>query len=203
MALNPVQRPSEWHPPAALGIPPSLRDHVSTLSGAYVNSGRMASGVAQLNSATAMWTEMSGQRQDTMDRRIGEVAQDLGSVRRDVQADLERTHRNLAAEAEVMQQQFEVMQQQFQAMQQRFQNRLQDELGHTKTRVHEQLERCFGQVQSRLANLGADERVQVDKTLEHVRTCTSRLENDIMATEVSYMQSLSHLVVYNSWTTAW
>ncbi|CAD6884484.1 unnamed protein product [Tilletia laevis] len=183
--MEPPQRPTGWHPPAAAGVPGNLIRYASALEGAYLNSGRLSDGLARLNSVTLSLSSVSEHNVKEMERLHGQLLNDLQHLEDGVKHELTTAQGRLQMQVQGMQAQ------------------LQEELDQTHQRVHQQLLAGLRRIRGQMVATNEASSVQLEAAVSDVSGCAAQLRTDIQHNEADYMQALSQLLIYNSWTSAW
>ncbi|KAE8221159.1 hypothetical protein CF319_g5437 [Tilletia indica] len=181
-----------WRPPNIPGIPASLQENAENIRGAYVNSGRMSGGLGRLQSTTYLFkraaahnTTATGQARDGV-RRI--LAQMQGGVKKhllDTQARLDREVLRVDREMDSLK------------------DLVVAELDFTQQNVDRDVVATMGEVESVLAGVGQGTEQELQAAISSLKQCSSDLERDINAAESDYMASLSQILAYSSWSSAW
>ncbi|KAK0521952.1 hypothetical protein OC834_006468 [Tilletia horrida] len=183
--MEAAQEPRAWQAPFANGIPASLQQYSGTLQGAYLNSGRMSEGVAQLHALDASASRLMGRRQQLTSDMEGIVTHTLSVVEKDVKAELHSTQSKLAHEVQSLQ------------------SRIETEMANIELRVCSRLATAVATVQQTLASTDVCVQQDLKDLGQNLKDCITKLQTGISCTEEDYMASLAQLLIVNAWTTAW
>ncbi|KAK0553472.1 hypothetical protein OC844_006293, partial [Tilletia horrida] len=169
-----ADRAAPWQAPVPLGIPGTVLQQAPALAGAYRNSGKMTAGLASLQAATSRTVEASMRNTRIVESLHSELANGLKQLEANLKKELAEARQTVAVE-----------------------------MDRVQAHIHSNVVGDVSKMVARLGMMGGDGHHDVSEAADALKQCAQQVEQDILRSEAGFMDNLAHLVVYNSWTTAW
>ncbi|KAE8250828.1 hypothetical protein A4X13_0g4340 [Tilletia indica] len=176
---------STWRSPLMAGIPIGLQQRAEGLQGAYVNSGRMAGGLARIQLAAMMFSRATAKNTEGQDLVRHAVSETLAAMHTDVTSSL--THAQTRLDVEVDE----------------FKARMSKDIVETRLTVDRRIRSATETVKKVLQNMHGNAKAELQDAIAFLRRSGTDLENDVNATETDYMLCLAQIIVFTSWSSTW
>ncbi|KAK0525476.1 hypothetical protein OC834_005162 [Tilletia horrida] len=172
-----------WRSPLVVGIPASLQRQASTLSGAYINAGRISNSFAGLRSSTFLLAQAAKQHRSNAEETVKSSLGLVQSLQLRIDEQLQKSSSKLLSDVSGLE------------------TRIEEELTSIKSALHEQIKDGLRGLQEHLDGSAGTQRIS--EALDAVQISTDKLLEDCQSNEEEYMSTLAQVVVFNSWTSAW